>query len=55
MPSEAVVGSEGKQRGREGGVQAVPMGRQDPLCMRRPENRLNLGRGKGLSSIRSRF
>ena len=47
VPREAVVGSEGKQRGREGGIQAGPVGRQDPMCMRRPENKLNPGAWEG--------
>lgn len=37
-----------KASGGEGGIQAGPVGRQDPLCMRRPENRLNPGECEGL-------
>jgi len=36
-----------KASGGEGGIQAGPVGRQDPLCMKRPEIRLNLGAWQG--------
>ena len=41
VPREAAVGSEGKQGGRR--RPSRTSGRQDPLCMRRPENKLKPG------------
>ena len=36
-----------KASGGERGIQTGPVGRQDLLCMRRPENRLNPGAWQG--------